>query len=102
MRPCGTHCNKQTNNHVISQAKKVKELLAANNLSIKNTGNTPTWVTSWGDLVIDITITNKQLEDKVTDWSVNIDYYTGSDHKLIMYNINYISNLQTFESSKLQ
>jgi ribonuclease HI len=74
---------------------QVESFMATNNLSIINTGNTPTWKTSWGDSVIDITITNKTLEDRVSDWLVNTEYHSFSDHRLITYDITYTSNEKT-------
>ena len=79
-----------------TRGDQVEDFLSANNLTVKNTGNTPTWDPGWGpNSVIDITITNRLLEDRVSDWSVRTDYHSQSDHKLICYQIDYISNEQT-------
>jgi hypothetical protein len=74
---------------------QVENFLALNSLFIKNTGNTPTWDVSWSDgTIIDITVTNKLLEDRVTDWLVCTDYNSQSNHRLISFQLNYISNKQ--------
>jgi hypothetical protein len=73
---------------------QVENFLALNSLFIKNTGNTPTWDVSWTNSIIDITVTNKLLEDRVSDWLVCTDYNSQSDHRLISFQLNYISNEQ--------
>jgi hypothetical protein len=78
-----------------TRGDQVENFLASNSLFIKNTGNTPTWDVSWSDgTIIDITVTNKLLEDRVTDWLVCTDYNSQSDHRLISFQLNYISNEQ--------
>jgi hypothetical protein len=66
----------------------VEEFLATNDLVIKNTGNEFTFVNSMHRTIIDITVTNRSLEDNIANWAVNTKE-SFNDHKRIEYTLEF-------------
>jgi hypothetical protein len=66
----------------------VEEFLATNDLVIKNTGKEFTFVNSMHSTIIDITVTNRCLEDNIANWAVNTSE-SFSDHKRIEFTLEF-------------
>ena len=60
------------------------EYIYGANLDIKNQGNTPTFVTSSREEILDITICSMDITDKIQNWHVSKDD-SLSDHQIIFY-----------------
>ena len=86
-----------TNNRGISLC----DFLLSNDLEFANTGSEPTFVSSRGQSLIDLTITTSNILHKVKNWEVS-SVETLSDHKLIKFvlHTNYKFPLPQFQNPK--
>ena len=66
-----------------SRGRALERFLFANNLSVLNRGNKPTWQNSRGhNSIIDVTLVSNSLVKYVSDWHVSSEH-VSSDHNLI-------------------
>ena len=66
------------------RGESILDFLLLYNLEIANKGNTPTFMSSRYNSVIDLTITTPSLHNKIKDWRVS-DEETLSDHKMLEF-----------------
>ena len=74
------------------------EYILTTNLQIINRGNTPTFSNIQRKTVIDITLANIELTERIKHWKV-IENVTDSDHNLITYEFQ-IETAQETEDSE--
>jgi sarcosine oxidase/L-pipecolate oxidase len=70
------------------------EFIVKNNLLVLNNSKTPTFVSPFGQSIIDITLTNSQTFDKIKNWKIE-EKETNSDHSYIRYEIEFTGNTCT-------
>lgn len=74
------------------RGREVMDIIYGNDMYICNTGSTPTFETvthgRQRTSVIDITIASDSIYDRVSNWRVNLDFCTTSQHNAIEFTIN--------------
>ncbi len=65
---------------------KLEEFFCQKGLSLHNQGTTPTFSCSRGNSIIDLTLTDMSLNDRINDWKVHMEDYF-SDHRLISFQL---------------
>ena len=77
-----------------TRGNELETFLYENDLVVQNVGETPTFVSSRGKSIIDLTITSGMISESVKDWEVIPDLI-DSDHRLIKFKINSNTELIT-------
>ena len=80
-----------------TRGNELETFLYENDLVVQNMGATPTFVSSRGKSIIDLTITSGTIGGSVKDWEVIPDLI-DSDHRLIKFKIN--SNIELINKKK--
>ena len=58
------------------------------NLHVANIGQTPTFIGRNTETVVDVTLVNSQALPLVREWQVDTKQDSGSDHRLISFNLH--------------
>ncbi len=72
------------------RGERLEDWIMSNNLSIQNVGTVPTFAPIYDckrRTIIDVTITNDKAERFITDWKVEINEPSFSDHRIIMFSL---------------
>ncbi len=64
----------------------LEDFILRNNLAVLNTGSCPTYNSRGHETVIDVTLCSPELENRITEWKVNLDFQ-GPDHHLIEFDL---------------
>ena len=68
------------------RGEKLTDFILSSNLIVLNEGSTPTWKTSRGESIIDVTLGLGNIE-RVKSWVVDTENFNFSDHRTIVFEI---------------